>query len=141
MVDPADVCPLLDGCPHTNGKSTSADADADGCPDPGGVPFAADCQSDERRLANIAAEIQQRPKLTTLRITSGVAGCAETLRAGLERAGIQRERLETLTHPKQASTHCEKWGYFSIAAWDGGRCTSPAPQLSHREPDAQLGSQ
>ena len=111
-----DACPLVDGCPgRDNGPAARDD---DGCPGPGGVPFAADCRSDERRLLEIAAEIQKRPQLTTLKITSHVARCAETVRAGLERAGVARGRIETAPRTGGA----DSWAYFEIAAWGGERC-------------------
>jgi hypothetical protein len=125
MVDPADACPLVEGCPNNQQARKAADTDDDGCPGNGGVPFATACNSEPRRFAQIAAALQQAPRLTTLRITSSVTGCADALRSGLERAGIPHERLETFTRPKHSATHCDRWGYFSVGAWDGGRCESP----------------
>jgi hypothetical protein len=122
MVDPAtDACPLVESCP--NGSSgPPTDTDNDGCPGHGGVPAAAACNSDARRFGAIAAALKQAPKLTTLLITSSVTGCADALRAGLEREGIAHDRLETFTPARHSATHCDRWGYFSVAAWDGGRC-------------------
>jgi hypothetical protein len=123
MVDPTDACPLLDGCPNSH-TSPSTDTDDDGCPGHGGIPFAAACNSDGGRFMEIAAALRQKPKLTTLRITSSVTGCADGLRSGLERAGIAHDRLETFTRPTHSATPCDRWGYFSVVAWDGGRCQS-----------------
>ncbi len=121
MVDPADACPLVESCPNIpTGPAT--DTDNDGCPGHGGVPAATACNSDERRFTEIAAALKQVPKLTALRITSSVTGCADVLRGGLERAGIAHDRLETFTPARHSATHCDRWGYFSVVAWDGGRC-------------------
>ncbi len=121
MVDPADACPLVEGCPNAP-KPKAVDTDDDGCPGHGGIPFATACNSDAQRFAQIAAALQQVPKLTTLRITSSVTGCADVIRAGLEHAGVPHDRLETFTRPTHSVTHCDRWGYFSIVAWGGGRC-------------------
>jgi hypothetical protein len=120
MVDPADVCPIHDGCPRVN-DGHSSETDNDGCPGEGGIPFATTCDGDAQRFAHIAVEILLRPKLTTLRIRSSAEGCSEVLRLGLERAGVAHERIET-RQSQEHSSQCQRWGYFSVAAWDGGRC-------------------
>lgn len=120
MPDPADVCPLLDGCLHSSDGGLRASDDNDGCPGSGGVPFATSCDGDERRFASIAREVLQRPKLTKLRVTSGVAGCADLVRRGLERAGVSLDRIEARDE-NRAST-CERWAHFSIQTWDSHRC-------------------
>jgi hypothetical protein len=112
IADPNDKCPwILEGC-------TPSTDDQDGCPDTS--LEIADCRlsaSDDSWLGDVAREITAKSDLTTVRVVSGIAACADAVREGLVKRGVPASRLETRTATGRAGDVS-----FEAAAWKGKRC-------------------
>ncbi len=114
-VDRADPC---DMCVVQDEEDAEVPESADGC---AGSAFRVTDQcalapGEQARAARIAAGLLGNPHVTTVRLVSSKAACAEAARDALVRAGLAAARLELATTGK------EPWVLLEVGSWDGRRC-------------------
>jgi hypothetical protein len=103
--DPCDTCVVQE------------DGD-DGCPDPD-VSLTDACTlspEQEETLSRVATELVANAHLTSVRVVSGEAACANAVRVALERHGLPSSRIEVATRGTEPSVT------FEVGTWDGKRC-------------------
>jgi hypothetical protein len=110
--DPCDICVLDDL------NDSSAGDTACGCPDPDFfLTDACSLSSDEEaRVSRAATLLVANAHLTSVKVVSGKAACANAVRMELERHGVPATRLEVATRGDDPSVTVEP------GAWDGKRC-------------------
>jgi hypothetical protein len=122
--DPCDVC-VLDGLDDTPGEDNAC-----GCADPDFfLTDACSLSSDEEARASRAATLLlANTHLTSVRLVSGRAACANVVRMALERHGVPSSRLVVATRGAEPSVILEP------AAWDGKRCPGTFPDVAGGRP-------
>jgi hypothetical protein len=109
--DPCDIC-VLDGDDSQQGDNGC------GCNDPDFfLTDACTLSSDqEASVSRAATELLVKTHLTSVRLVSSRAACANAVRMALERHGVPSSRLEVATRGNEPSVSLE------VAALDGRRC-------------------
>ena len=111
--DPCDICVLQ--------HSDDLTGDDDGCSEPD-LRMTDACSlssAQEAIVARVVPEIVSNTHLTSVRLVSGRAACADVVRAALARHGLPSNRVEVATRGAEATVS------FEVGAWDGKRCDAP----------------
>ena len=107
--DPCDICVLQEDEPG---------ADDDGCPEPD-LRLGDACtlsSEQEATLSRIVPELVANTRLTSLRVVSGKAACANAVSMALQRRGMPSARIEVATRGSDSSVSLE------VGVWDGRHC-------------------
>jgi hypothetical protein len=105
--DPCDTCVVQE-----------SDVGDDGCPEPD-VSLTDACTlspEQDETLSRVATELVANAHLTSVRVVSGRAACANAVRVALERHGLPSTRIEVATRGTEPSVT------FEVGTWDGKRC-------------------
>jgi hypothetical protein len=103
-------------------RSDDSVSDEDGCPEPD-LHMTDACSlstHQEALLSEIVPELVANAHLTTVRLISGRAACANAVQVALQRRGLPSTRIEVVTRASDPGVA------FEVGAWDGKRC-EPRP--------------